>query len=317
MDKTYETDRVTPATEAAADRDTARATTRSFEESAARFLEPVYKVAWWKQLIGSLSVAAVLVGLGMAARLIAPTPLALALAVCAAMAAAAMVLVRRGAFRQMRDADWSTAEHYWSRVAHQVPTSHGAVLARAISGTLARHPAVQGIHPFLMPCPGEVPDGSCHHRECATVAVATAAAGHRVVFIGRRSFRMPTEAFAAVVWHEMRHAAGAMLGYGVAQIALRFAGWFAVGYLSLGWPSAIAVWLALGAIAWVNELICDTSGGRATSGAAICLALDWKAAAMRSAPLGVRLRHLLVGVLVPSHPPCWARSLVARVLVPR
>ncbi|MEO3861347.1 hypothetical protein [Acrocarpospora sp. B8E8] len=317
MDKIDETDRATPATEGPAGRDRARAATRSFEESAARLLAPLSRLPWWAKPLRSLVIPAIFIGLGVGARLVAPAPLPVAVAVCAAVTAAAMMLVCRGSSRQMRDVDWSTADPYWNEGAHQVPVGHREVLAQAISRKRARYPAVSGIHPYLLPCPASVEDGSCDHLPCTYIGMVRVAAGHCVVVVGRRAFHMSRQAFEGVVWHEMRHHTGVMRGYGVMQVALGIAGWFAVGYLTFGWPSAIMLWLALAAIAWIHEVICDTSAGRAAGADAICRALAWKAAALRATPLLPRLGHLLTEALAPTHPPSWMRSLVARALVRR
>lgn len=254
--------------------------------------------------------AAIFFGAGVLLRSVVGWALPVSVAVCVV----AWVVLMGNTHRLLGAVDWETADPYWRTARRRMPEVARDALEAVIGATLARYRRITAIHPYLVPCPEGVEDGTCEHAGCLNAGVL-AVGGRRVLAIGRRTACLPVPTFEAIMRHEMRHYSGVMSAYTVAQAVMRPVGWIVAGSAPVSPVVAVAVyWCAAGMVAWVNELIADASSVRAVGLDANVAAIRLTRGRLAGVPLRRRVIAIAIAVVFPTHPPGLLRVAVAHVV---
>lgn len=255
--------------------------------------------------------AAIFFGAGVLLRSVVASALSVSVAVCTV----AWVLLACSTHRLLGPVDWRTAGPYWRTARRRLPEAARDALEAVIGATLARYRrSIIEIHPYLVPCPEGVEDGTCEHAGCLNAGVL-AVGGRRVLAIGRRTACLPVPTFEAIMRHEMRHYSGVMSAYTVAQAVMRPMGWIVAGSAPVSPVVAVAVyWCAAGAVAWINELVADASSVRMVGLEANLAAIRLTRGRLAGVPLRRRVVAIAIAVVFPTHPPGLLRVAVAHVV---
>jgi Zn-dependent protease with chaperone function len=264
----------------------------------------------WKVLGLRLFPVAVFFGVGVLLRNFVGPALPIAITICVLACALRM----RFTDKQLGPVDWDTAGPYWETTRLQLSDEANDVITTVTAATLARRKKIIAVHPYLVPCPEGVDDGSCAHHPCMN-AGAVWLGRRRVMAIGRRVANMPPPAFEAILRHELRHSTGIMAPYAVMQVTLQTFGWMIAACAPVSALIAVPAWWATtGAVAWANELIADATAVRAAGLDADLAALRVSRVKMRGVPWKHRLLPYLIVVLFPTHPPIRLRIAVAHAV---
>lgn len=255
--------------------------------------------------------AVIFFGAGVLLRSVVASALSVSVVVCTV----AWVLLMRNTHRLIGPVAWETAYPYWRTARRQMPDTTRDALAAVIGATLARYRRrIIAIHPYLVPCPDGVEDGTCEHAGCLNAGVLKVGE-RRVLVIGRRTACLPVPTFEAIMRHEMRHCTGLMNSYTAAQAVMRPMGWIVAGSAPVSPVVAVAVyWCAAGAVAWINELIADASSVRAMGLEANLASIRLTRGRLAGVPLRRRVVAIAIGVVFPTHPPGLLRVAVAHVV---
>lgn len=284
----------------------------TFAEAVEKLLEPAL-LPWWSIVLGRGAVIGVCAGLGALLHALTRPSFRAACTVTVVVIAAGVVWRLRSRnihHHLIGRIDWDTAPAYWAATSPAVPPTIRSRITQVVTETRARYRDVAGVHPYLIPCPDDIPDGTCTHFLCLNAAVY-ALGEHRVIAIGRRMLRIRGNYVEAALRHEMRHATGWMTSANLVISSMVPTVWFGAGYVPAGLWGPLAAWALLGGIRWADELVADLAAVRVLGARAVVGLLHVAHAQERSMSLHGRLISALISVLFPTHPPLRLRCAVA------
>ncbi|GAA3844018.1 hypothetical protein GCM10022226_78800 [Sphaerisporangium flaviroseum] len=262
-------------------------------------------------VLARTAIAGVLLGAGVLLRVVTNVSLPVSLALGGGALLGAGLWLRRHVRGTLGPVDWDTAPLHWETSRMRMPETNADLIDRLISDTMSRYPSIEGIHPCNPWC-YKTDGGPCEHPYCLTVGVLWVGS-RRVMVVHHRTADLPAPTLEALLHHEMRHATGVMSIYATAQVTLGLVGYAVAGFVAL--PVLVTVplmWGITGAIAWVNELICDIASVRRTGLSAALAALNATKIDWAATPWRYKILTCLRMALFPQHPPKWLRDAAVR-----